>query len=147
MTIQTLSETLAQPTRRELEVLRHLCSGKSPAEIAKVRKRSKRTIDFHIDSLFAKRRVRTVIALVRDAIVSGLAPNTWKPRHHCALSPKELAVIRFKAEGMSVQGIADEIVISPRTVDFHISNILAKWRVDNCLQAVLHAQSQGLLDW
>jgi tetratricopeptide (TPR) repeat protein len=62
-----------------------------------------------------------------------------------ALTPRERAVAVMVARGMSNRAIADELVLSERTVETHVSNILSKlgfssraqiaaWAVDNRLQ-------------
>ena len=45
------------------------------------------------------------------------------------LSPRELEVLRLVAAGDTNKAIAAELVLSERTVDRHVSNILAKLRV------------------
>ena len=45
------------------------------------------------------------------------------------LSPRELQVLRLVAGGATNRAIAAELVLSERTVDRHVSNILAKLRV------------------
>lgn len=47
------------------------------------------------------------------------------------LSDREMEVVRLIAEGASNQAIADALVISRRTVDRHVSNILLKLEVAN----------------
>jgi NarL family two-component system response regulator LiaR len=42
------------------------------------------------------------------------------------LSPRELEVLRLLTGGLSNRAIAEQLTISPSTVDFHVSNILGK---------------------
>jgi filamentous hemagglutinin family protein len=49
------------------------------------------------------------------------------------------------AEGKSNQKIADQLVISERTVKFHVSSILGKLEVENRTAAVLKATRNGIL--
>jgi NarL family two-component system response regulator LiaR len=62
------------------------------------------------------------------------------------LTPRELEVLALVAVGMSSARIANELVISPRTVGTHIQHILAKLGVENRTQAAAVAHRAGLLD-
>ena len=53
------------------------------------------------------------------------------------LSTREHEVLSHLAEGLSNQGIADRLVISPITVRNHVTNILAKLQVTNRREAML----------
>jgi DNA-binding CsgD family transcriptional regulator len=61
-----------------------------------------------------------------------------------SLSRREEEVLRLIARGLSNQQIADEIVISVRTVDRHINHIYAKLGVHNRAQATTYAFSSRL---
>jgi DNA-binding CsgD family transcriptional regulator len=52
------------------------------------------------------------------------------------LTRRELEVLRLLVEGRSNRGIADELVIAPGTVRFHVSQILRKLHVGNRSHAV-----------
>lgn len=60
------------------------------------------------------------------------------------LTEREVDVLRLVAKGMSNQEIADNLVISERTVRTHISHILDKLHLANRTQAALYALRQGL---
>lgn len=66
-------------------------------------------------------------------------PPTEEP-----LTEREVEVLRLVARGLSNQDIADQLVISERTVRAHISNILGKLHLANRTQAALYALRQGL---
>ena len=55
------------------------------------------------------------------------------------LSPREIEVLRLVAAGKSNQGIADELVLSIRTVERHINHIYAKVGVHTKAQATAYA--------
>jgi DNA-binding CsgD family transcriptional regulator len=61
------------------------------------------------------------------------------------LSPRELQVLRLVAAGETNKAIAAELVLSERTVDRHVSNILAKLRVSSRAAATAFAYEHGLL--
>ena len=51
------------------------------------------------------------------------------------LSPRENDVLRMLAEGLTDREIAEALIISPRTVETHVSNILHKLSVRNRAEA------------
>ncbi len=60
------------------------------------------------------------------------------------LSSREVEVLTLVARGRSNQQIADELVLSPKTVARHVSNIFDKIRVDNRSGATAYAFERGL---
>ena len=60
------------------------------------------------------------------------------------LSDRELQVLKLLAGGKDNAEIARELVISPKTVKNHISNILAKLQIENRIQAAVYAVRAGL---
>jgi NarL family two-component system response regulator LiaR len=61
-----------------------------------------------------------------------------------ALTDREIEILRQVALGKTNQEIADELVVSERTVRTHITNILAKLRLSNRTQAALYALREGI---
>ena len=61
------------------------------------------------------------------------------------LTERELEVLKLAAQGKSNREIADELVISIRTVQTHLSNIFNKMGVGSRTEAVVHALRQGCL--
>ena len=59
------------------------------------------------------------------------------------LSDRELQVIELVASGLTNQHIADQLEISKRTVDNHISNILNKTKTSNRVALVRWALQSG----
>ena len=51
------------------------------------------------------------------------------------LSPRENDVLRMLADGLTDREIAEALIISPRTVETHVSNILHKLSVRNRAEA------------
>jgi ATP/maltotriose-dependent transcriptional regulator MalT len=63
----------------------------------------------------------------------------------CAISNRELRVLKLMAEGMSNQEIAESLYISLNTVKTHARRINTKLSVKNRTQAILKAQKLALL--
>ena len=59
------------------------------------------------------------------------------------LTDRELEVLKLAAKGMTNQEIAQELVISVRTVQVHLSNVFSTIRVGSRTEAVLHALRRG----
>ncbi|MDP9358924.1 MAG: LuxR C-terminal-related transcriptional regulator [Chloroflexota bacterium] len=60
------------------------------------------------------------------------------------LTPRELDVLALLVEGRSNREIAETLFVSPRTVDNHVTNILAKLEVKSRTAAVAAARRLGL---
>jgi NarL family two-component system response regulator LiaR len=60
------------------------------------------------------------------------------------LTDREMEIMRQVALGKTNQEIADELVVSERTVRTHITNILAKLRLSNRTQLALYALREGI---
>jgi len=61
-----------------------------------------------------------------------------------SLTDREMEILRQVALGKTNQEIADELVVSERTVRTHITNILAKLRLSNRTQLALYALREGI---
>ena len=64
---------------------------------------------------------------------------------HAGLSRREVEVMRLAAGGLTNREIAERLVLSTRTVDMHMRNILAKLRCRTRTQAARRASELGLL--
>lgn len=62
------------------------------------------------------------------------------------LSEREMDVLALAAKGMSNKAIADELHLSSRTVQVHLSSIFNKFGVASRTEAVLHALKIGLIE-
>jgi NarL family two-component system response regulator LiaR len=60
------------------------------------------------------------------------------------LTERELDVLRLLAQGNGDREIAEKLVVSERTVHFHVGNILSKLHLANRTQAALYAIRKGL---
>ncbi|MGM0445861.1 MAG: response regulator [Bacillota bacterium] len=61
------------------------------------------------------------------------------------LTDRELDVLALLGRGLSNQEIADELVVSIKTVKTHVSNILSKLEVGSRTQAAVYALRKGLI--
>jgi DNA-binding CsgD family transcriptional regulator/tetratricopeptide (TPR) repeat protein len=62
------------------------------------------------------------------------------------LTPRERDVLRLLATGHTDRAIADELFIGTRTVETHVSNLIAKLGVHNRTEAATRAMQTGLVD-
>lgn len=62
------------------------------------------------------------------------------------LTPRETEVLRLVATGRSYRQIAEQLVVSHRTVQNHVQNILGKLQLDNRVQLTRYAIEHGLDD-
>lgn len=83
-------------------------------------------------------------AIARKLIRELNRPAGHLPPSDEPLTDREVEVLVFVARGYSNQEIADELVISERTVRTHVSNILSKLHLANRTQAALYALKEGL---
>jgi DNA-binding NarL/FixJ family response regulator len=72
------------------------------------------------------------------------APPTAPPRAFPELSDREDEIVRLIAQGHSNYEIADQLALSVKTVQNHVSNIFGKLQVADRAQAVIRARQAGL---
>ncbi len=65
---------------------------------------------------------------------------------HSELTPREHEVLEALARGLSNEEIANELVISEKTVKTHLGSIFGKLHVDGRAQAMLYAIREGLVE-
>jgi DNA-binding NarL/FixJ family response regulator len=87
-------------------------------------------------------------SLLHPAIASKLLQHVTAPRASHdghALSPREREVLELLVSGLTNKEIAARLVVSERTVKFHVGSILAKLDVPNRAGAVRVALEQHLI--
>jgi two-component system nitrate/nitrite response regulator NarL len=86
---------------------------------------------------FAARAVRHFVTAARRGRMGGGSGVIE------GLSPRENDVLRMLAEGLTDKEIAGALVISPRTVETHVSNVLHKLNVRNRAEAAQRYRESG----
>lgn len=84
--------------------------------------------------------------VVASRLLSQLAGSETAAPPAEELTPREFEVLGLLAQGKPNKEIAADLVISERTVKFHISAILAKLGATNRTEAVTIALQQGLIE-
>ena len=62
------------------------------------------------------------------------------------LTPRELQVLRFLAQGLANRDIANQLNISEHTIKFHIGSILGKLQASSRTEAVTRGLRSGLIE-
>ena len=68
------------------------------------------------------------------------------PDNPYRITSRESEVLRLVADGLTDRAIGGRLFISHRTVERHVSNLLAKLGVDRRSELVATAHREGLLD-
>lgn len=66
------------------------------------------------------------------------------PTTAARLTDRELAVLRLVTQGKTNKEIAASLTVAERTVEFHLSNVLAKLGVDSRVKAAVWAKEHGV---
>jgi DNA-binding CsgD family transcriptional regulator len=85
------------------------------------------------------------IAALGESVARRLGRRAAARAEGAGLSRRELEVVRLVAVGRSNREIADRLVLSPRTVDMHVRNILRKLECRTRGEAAHRAGQLGLL--
>jgi DNA-binding NarL/FixJ family response regulator len=93
------------------------------------------------ESLISPSIAAKVLQRTRASTTSPQAAETIKSE----LSDRELEVLKLIANGHDNAQIAAQLVISPKTVKNHISNILMKLQIENRIQAAVYAVRSGIV--
>jgi len=86
----------------------------------------------------------TIAAKVLQRVRASTADTDLAESIRTELSDRELEVLKLIAIGKDNAQIAADLVISPKTVKNHISNILMKLQIQNRIQAAVYAVRSGV---
>lgn len=110
--------------------------------------------DVQVDELVqAIRAVHAGESILHPAIARKVVDRFAQPQERIypvpaaldQLTERELEVLRLAATGMSNREIAQELIISVRTVQTHLTNVFNKMGVGSRTEAVVHALRKGLI--
>jgi ATP/maltotriose-dependent transcriptional regulator MalT len=90
-------------------------------------------------------RAAAAVAELGESVERLLGRRAAADHQNGGLSRRELEVVRLVASGRTNREIADELVLSTRTVDMHVRNILTKLRCRSRTEAATQAGALGLL--
>ena len=93
----------------------------------------------------AERAARALDSL-GEKVERRLGRRAARQLEHGGLSRRELEVVRLIALGRTNREIGQELFLSPRTVDMHVRNLLAKLDASSRAEAVRKAVELALLD-
>jgi two-component system, NarL family, response regulator LiaR len=83
--------------------------------------------------------------LVTSKLLGHMRAEANEPPAGQELTEREIEVLRLLGQGLRNSDIANRLVISERTVKFHVSSILSKLNATNRTQAVKRAVQMGLI--
>ena len=97
--------------------------------------------------LAAVRAAHAGESLISPAMLSRLLPSLRPAKKGVGeeLTPRELEVLGLLARGLSNPAIADELVLSLKTVRNHVQSVIAKLGAHSKLEAVAAAVRRGLV--
>jgi DNA-binding CsgD family transcriptional regulator len=85
------------------------------------------------------------VAALGESVAQRLGRRAAADAQGAGLSPRELEVVRLVAVGRTNREIAQELYLSPRTVDMHVSSILRRLDCRSRVEAAHRAGELGLL--
>lgn len=92
------------------------------------------------DAVFTPGLAGLVLGEFRRMAIQPGAEEDNRPR----LTDREVEVLRRVAKGMAYREIAEELVVSHRTVQNHVQNVLRKLQLHNRVELTLYALENGM---
>jgi DNA-binding CsgD family transcriptional regulator len=120
------SRTLIEPLRMPYELaLLELAHGQVLRRIGE--RRAAATMLLRAQGRLSELDARPMLQrCAKELAACGLSPSARKSRDYSALTPQEVAVSRLVVSGMTNREVSDELMLSTKTVEFHLSNIYTK---------------------
>jgi NarL family two-component system response regulator LiaR len=84
--------------------------------------------------------------VIAEKLMREVAQSAIRPGKGENLTRREIEVLNLIAQGHSNTEIAEQLVVSERTIGSHIGNILGKLHLANRTQAALYALKEGFAD-
>jgi DNA-binding NarL/FixJ family response regulator len=84
--------------------------------------------------------------VIASKLIRQMSQSAAQPELPESLTPREQDVLKLLAQGLQNKEIAAELIISERTVKFHVSSILSKLDAGNRTEAVTIAVQHGLVE-
>jgi len=84
--------------------------------------------------------------VVANLISSPIKEARIRDDDYGSLTPREQEIMRLLAEGLSPKEIAENLFISPKTVENHRASIMNKLGLHNTMELVRYAARLGLID-
>jgi two-component system NarL family sensor kinase len=91
-------------------------------------------------------KLETADALLEAALLRQVSSQSQASPAVEPLTPREQEVLHLLAQGLQNKEIAAQLVISQRTVKFHVSSIMTKLGASNRIEVVRLAAQQGLIE-
>lgn len=84
------------------------------------------------------------IAQGETVVVHERMSENGSPSPAASLSPRELEVLKYIAQGLSTREMAETMFLSPRTVERHVERLMARLGIRDRLRLALFAFAEGL---
>ena len=97
------------------------------------------------ERLRAETRAGRLDAAVADAVLAAAGSRSARAPRPDGLTAREVEVLQSVARGLSTKEIAQQLVLSPKTVGNHIEHVYTKIGARNRAAAGLYAMRKGLL--
>jgi DNA-binding CsgD family transcriptional regulator len=91
-------------------------------------------------------RIAAQLETLGEKVEEGRHPDTAKKKRRAGLTRRQVEITRLIATGLTNKEIAQQLYLSPRTVDMHVSNILDRLDCRSRTEAAGRARELGVID-